>query len=209
MSTALNGKANDWSRVALDTVCERRIEQRDPRRDPERPFFYVDISSVNNLTKTIESPKQLLGREAPSRARQVIRTGDVLIATTRPNLNAVALVPPELDGQVASTGFCVLRPTAQINSEYLFLFVQAEEFVQNLSEIVKGALYPAVTDSQVRAQRILLPPVVEQQAVAVRLREQLAEVARARAAVKAQLESLDRLPSALLADVFQRNSDRV
>ncbi len=191
-----------WRTAAIGEVCLDRTETRDPRNEPETVFRYVDISSVDSQKKVITEARQLPGKEAPSRARQVIRTNDVLVATTRPNLNAVALVPPELDNAVCSTGFCVLRSNGQVEPEFLFAFVQAQSFVRNLSDIVKGALYPAVTDGQVLAQKLLLPPLPEQRRIAARLREQLAEVAKARAAVQAQLEAAIALPAARLRTIF-------
>lgn len=196
---------HEWPLVPLDRVCAKRVENRDPRSIPDGAFTYVDISSVDNLQKQIVAPKKLVGRDAPSRARQIIRRNDVLVATTRPNLNAVALVPGELDEQIASTGFCVLRPMEELDSVYLFAFVQAQVFVERLSEFVKGALYPAVTDGQVRAQLIPLPPLTEQRRIAGRLREQLAEVAKARTAVQAQLAAAQALPAAVLRRELESN----
>ena len=150
-----------WRWIRLDEVCEGP-GTRDPLSEPDKPFQYVDITSVDAITKKIVAPKTLLGRVAPSRARQVICAGDVLVATTRPNLNAVALVPQELDDQICSTAFCVLRPKDNLDPSYLFAFVQSAEFARSLSELVTGALYPAVSDKQVRAQPIPLPPLDEQ-----------------------------------------------
>ncbi len=99
-------------------------------------FRYVDISSVDNQRKSIVEAKTIVGKEAPSRARQMIRANDVLVATTRPNLNAVAIVPPELDGSICSTGFCVLRSNGQVVQEYLFAFVRTGQFIRSLSDLV-------------------------------------------------------------------------
>ena len=191
---------NGWPRVRLGEVCVSKTGTRNPVDAPDSSFRYVDITSVDNVSKRIVAPKELFGRDAPSRARQVIRTGDVLVSTTRPNLNAVALVPPELDGEIASTGFCVLRGSEEMDSEFLFSFVRTPEFVSRLTELTKGALYPAVNDKQVFAQFISLPPLAEQRRIAGRLREQMAEVARARAAVQAQLAAAHALPAALLRE---------
>lgn len=199
-----NGQAvalpEGWRIAAIGEVCVEQTETHDPRKDPEAPFRYVDISSVDNQRKVITEARQLLGKEAPSRARQVIRTNDVLVATTRPNLNAVALVPPELDNAICSTGFCVLRSNGNVEPEFLFAFAQTEEFVRGLSEIVKGALYPAVTDRQVRGKKLPLPPLPEQRRIAARLREQLDAVSQARAALHAQNETLDKLTHAIIRD---------
>jgi type I restriction enzyme S subunit len=197
-----NGQ-NGWPLVALDDLCERKIAMRDPRARPDEPFVYVDISSVDNKRKQIVNAQRLLGRDASSRARQVILERDVLVATTRPNLNAVAIVPQEFHDQIASTGFCVLRPSDKLDPEYLFSFVQSWDFVRRLSDLVKGALYPAVTERQVRAQKIPLLPLDEQRRIAARLRERLSIVAEACAALKAQLAAAESLLAAHLHAVFE------
>ncbi|MFQ5898168.1 MAG: restriction endonuclease subunit S [Candidatus Methylomirabilia bacterium] len=191
-----------WRWAPLRQVCDDAIETRDPRSEPHKLFRYIDITSVDNVAKRIVSTRTLLGRDAPSRARQVVLAGDVIISTTRPNLNAAALVQPDLDNQICSTGFCILRTKNDLDRDYLFASVRSKEFVENLSVLVKGALYPAVTDKQVRAQFIPLPPLDEQKRIAAILNEQMAAVERARAAAEARLEAARALPAAYLRAVF-------
>jgi len=188
--------------VKIGEVCEQRTGNCDPRLKPDQPFRYVDITGVDNRTKRIVEAKTILGRDAPSRARQIMHTSDVILSTTRPTLNAVAIVPPELDSQICSTGFCVLRTTPDLEPTYLFPFVQTDDFVQRLSDLVKGALYPAVTDKQVREQVIPLPPLEEQKRIAVILNEQMAAGERLRKAIEEELEAINRLPAALLRRAF-------
>ena len=85
--------------------------------------------------------------------------------------------------------------------------MQSEDFIRNLSDLVKGSLYPAVSDQQVRAQKIPLPPLAEQQRIAARLREQLAVAEAARQAAKAQLAAIEKLPAALLREAFDNGAD--
>jgi len=191
-----------WRWARLGEVCEDQTGTRDPRVEPGKTFRYVDISCVDNLQKRIIEARNLQGNDAPSRARQVIRKNDVLVATTRPNLNAVAKVPPELDDEICSTGFCVLRARAGLFPDYLFAFVRHEAFVSALSDLVKGALYPAVTDGQVKAQSIALPPLAEQQRIAAELNAQMAAVEKLRAGLEAQLNDINALPAALLRQAF-------
>jgi len=156
-----------WRWVRLDDVCIRKTGTINPNREiPDALFTYIDIGSIDNVKKRIAEPKKLLGKDAPSRARQRVCAGDIIVSTTRPNLNSVALVSVELDNQICSTGFCVLRPGRELDSAYLFGYVRTPEFINNLSNLVKGAMYPAVTDSQVREQFIPLPPLPEQQRIA-------------------------------------------
>jgi type I restriction enzyme, S subunit len=191
-----------WRLVRLGDVCEEAIPAQDPLTQPTKTFRYVDITSVDNKTKRIVVARQLLGRDAPSRARQVIRTGDVILATTRPNLNAVALVPPDLDGQICSTGFCVLRAKDGLDPGFLFAFVQTKDFVEALSRSVRGAMYPAVTDRQVQTQLMHLPSLQEQRRIVAILNEQMAIVERARLAAETQLGTANALPAAYLRALF-------
>lgn len=138
---------------------------RNPTKSPAESFVYVDVAAVDNIEKKIAGARTVIGVEAPSRARKLIRNGDILVSTVRPNLNAVALVSAEFDGQVASTGFCVLRATEKVLPEYLFYFTRSKPFIDGLTSLVAGALYPAVSDSQVLDQELPVPPLPEQRRI--------------------------------------------
>jgi len=155
------------TRIApLADVVTSSTGSRNPATRPEVEFTYVDVAAVDNQVKTITAAKVMIGADAPSRARKTICAGDVLVSTVRPNLNAVALVPDELDGQIASTGFCVLRAKRDcVLPEYLFYFVRSKVFVDGLVGLVAGALYPAVTDRQVMEQRLPIPSLLEQRRI--------------------------------------------
>lgn len=107
----------------LNELCERNIIFINPKTKPDKEFWYIDISAVDNTTKTITSPFKTNGKTASVRARQVVHKNDVIVSTTRPNLNAVAIVPSNLHGEICSTGFCVLRCGSELNPDYLFSFV--------------------------------------------------------------------------------------
>src|SRR5579859_2470710 len=128
-----------WARACIGDLVTS-VDQVGPRGGQ---FTYVDISSIDRSAKTIATPQVIATSAAPSRARQTLSAGDVLISMTRPNLNAVALVAAEYDGAIGSTGFCVLR-AVQVEPRWLFYAVQDYSFVSAMVEVVQGALYPAV-----------------------------------------------------------------
>ena len=174
----------------------------DPRSDPAVEFSYIDIAAIDRNAKAIRDTKTLLGAAAPSRARRAVAVGDVIVSTTRPNLNAVALVPPELDGAVCSTGFCVLRCGPTVTAAYLYYLVQSQGFVEQMTEKMTGASYPAVTDKVVRAFSFPLPPLEQQLRLVERLERQAATVEGLRRTAQAQLDALDALPAAALRLAF-------
>ncbi|WP_340124000.1 restriction endonuclease subunit S [Methylobacter svalbardensis] len=186
----------------LNDLCERNIIFINPKAQPDKEFWYIDISAVDNTTKKITSPQRINGESASVRARQVVHHNDVIVSTTRPNLNAVAVVPSELNGEICSTGFCVLRCGPELDPDYLFSFVQSKMFVDSLVDFVQGALYPAVTDKQVFVQSIPWVPLNEQGQIAAKLKAQFAEVETARKALDIQERDIKKLETQLLESIF-------
>jgi type I restriction enzyme S subunit len=81
----------------------------------------------------------------------------------RPNLRGSAWIPPQLDGQVCSTGFCVLRPSSKTTTGFIYAVIRSDWFVSELMKHVRGAQYPAVSDKDVFGVQIPLPPLSIQQ----------------------------------------------
>ena len=137
------------------------------RSNQIEPFLYIDLSSIDQKEKRIVVTSKILPKEAPSRARQLLREGDVLVSTVRPNLNGVAYVSLELDGATASTGFCVLRPKqGKLVGRYLYHWVQSPQFVEEMVKFATGANYPAVSDRIIKDSQIPLPLLEEQKRIA-------------------------------------------
>lgn len=148
----------------------KKTRQCNPASLGHPNFRYIDISSIDRQNKTIVEAQMICSNEAPSRARKLVSAGDVLVSTVRPNLNAVALVSKQYDSEIASTGFCVLRPDRNlIESTFLYYFVQAERFIQHLVQLATGAGYPAVSDTDILETEIPLPSLLEQKRIAALL----------------------------------------
>lgn len=185
----------EWTFTKIDQIAEK-CTQRKPSDDEE--FVYVDIGSIDRDAKIISEPQYLSGNDAPSRARKEISKGDVIVSLTRPNLNAVALVDDSFDGQIASTGFEVLKPIL-VESKYLFAVVRSRAFIDAISGKVQGALYPAAKAADIREYEIPLPPLAEQQQIATRLDALLAQVDTLKTRLNAIPTILNRFRQSVLA----------
>ncbi len=167
-------RTDRWPLVRLGEVCDGSVARI--RTIVAEAIDYIDISSIDRKTKSIVATTRHNTKQAPGRAQQVVRKGDVLVSTVRPNLNAVALI--NNDGGaiplIASTGFCVLRPKDELLSEYLHLYCQTDSFVEPLVSVSEKASYPSVTDSIVKDVLIPLPPLATQRAIVARLDSALA-----------------------------------
>ena len=122
---------------------------------------------------------------------------------TRPNLNAVALVPSELDGAIGSTGFHVLRAGESTEPRWLYYAVQNRSLVQAMSDVVQGALYPAVRPKDIRGFEVDLPPVDEQRRVVAEIEKQSSRLDEAIAGLKRVKASLKRYKAAILKAAVQ------
>lgn len=179
--------------ATLGELADESVEQTGPTSD----FVYVDISSIDRETKKIIEAKTLTLSQAPSRAKQHLRAGDVLVSMTRPNLNAVALVPEQLDGAIGSTGFHVLR-SRWLRPEFLLRLVQSQRFVDEMSALVQGALYPAVRPKDIAAFTFSFETPTQQTRIVAKLEELLTDLDAGVAELKAAQKKLGQYRQSLL-----------
>ena len=161
---------SSWYIVKLSDIVDI-VEKVDPKTEPENEFQYIDIASIDNSVQKITSPKRYAGKDAPSRARQLVKSGDVLFSTVRTYLKNIAIVDDYLDNQIASTGLCVIRPCSYVDKKYIFYYALTNGFLNPLNEIQRGTSYPAVRDSDVFSQSIPLPPLAEQHRIVAKIEE--------------------------------------
>jgi type I restriction enzyme S subunit len=136
---------------------------------------YVEISDVS-LVEGIRATTSMLFHEAPSRARRRVRAGDILVSTVRTYLKAIATVKEAPDNMVASTGFCVIRPTGSLDPEYAGWVAKSDEFVDEVVSRSIGVSYPAVNASQVVDIAIPIPPAEAQRRIAAFLNDKTAQI---------------------------------
>lgn len=179
--------------VTLGELADEPLEQTGPSGD----FIYIDISSIDRERKTIADPKSLALAQAPSRAKQALKAGDVLVSLTRPNLNAVALVPEHLDGAIGSTGFHVLR-SRWLQPKFLLALVQSQDFIGAMSALVQGALYPAVRPRDVAAYPFIFETLQQQTRIVAKLEELLSDLDAGVAELKAAQTKLAQYRQSLL-----------
>lgn len=154
-----------WSLASLGTLCEK-TDTVNLESEGGRMIEYVDVSSVSRESLKIESTSRFMLKNAPGRARKRIFAGDVIFATVRPTLLRAAYIPEQLDNQVCSTAFCVLRRDQnKAFDKFIYYLVQRDQFIQQLAEIETGASYPAVTDRLVKARIVPIPDVDEQREI--------------------------------------------
>lgn len=176
----------------VDDVADTSKLHRDPTKDAEEVFLYVDISSVDVVTGLIANPQDMEGAEAPSRARRVIKAFDIVVSTCRPTRGAIAVVPPRLHNQIASTGFCVLTAREGVNPFYLFYALRLPSTLEQFRKWSTGSSYPAILESDVEKTLVPVPDSATQD-----------EIARDMVAAMLEYQKLNRAAREHLAETLQ------
>ena len=143
-----------WEVKALSQVSDVNPEAWSRKNAPDG-VEYVDLA--NTKWGVIESTQYFPWKEAPSRARRVLRAGDTLVGTVRPANGSYSLVGS--DGLTGSTGFAVLRPSDPRYRELVYLSATSPDTVDWLHHLADGAAYPAVRPETVGGTEIVLPAV--------------------------------------------------
>jgi hypothetical protein len=96
---------------SLLTCVESVRPDFDPSRNPDSSFKYVELADIDTSIGLIRSVSQIKGEEAPSRAKRILKRGDVIVSRVEGSLEKAALVNAEYEGSLASTGFFQFRAT--------------------------------------------------------------------------------------------------
>ncbi|WP_028844906.1 restriction endonuclease subunit S [Thermodesulfovibrio thiophilus] len=185
----------EWEVVRLEN--EVYLNPDTLKYEKNKTIFYIDIESI--IEGQITSIKIYKTENAPSRARRLVKTQDIIVSTVRPNLKAFAYIKPKYNEYICSTGFAVLRAKNRLFSEFLFCLVLYDDiFLKQISKFITGSNYPAVNPSELLKIIIPLPPLSEQQRIAEIL-SQIDEVIEKEEKYK---EKLERLKKGLMEDLL-------
>lgn len=132
-------------------------------------FPYLEISGINLDTGVIRDLDIREKSSAPSRAKMLIRHGDILVSTTRPTRGAITHYSDN-NIIIASTGFAVIRKVNEniINRLYLFYILRLYFSLLQMGQRSSGGNYPAITQEELG--NIYIPiPMIEKQIKIVQL----------------------------------------
>jgi len=130
-------------------LAKRRFEPK-----PGKPFQYIEIGDLDQAGHA--ESKLVPGEEAPSRAQWIAKAGDVITSTVRPIRRLSALIEPEQDGYVCSSGFAVLKP-ATIEPEVLLVYLRLPVVCEILDLHTTASMYPAISTTDLLNVPIPIP----------------------------------------------------
>ena len=125
---------------------------------------YIDIASVKG-GQILELQK--LTNDFPSRAKRIVKKGDILYSSVRPNLKGYVYISDDIQNGVASTGFADIRVKEPntILSKYLYYIMTSDYISDDLISKAKGAQYPAVSFDDFETIKIPIPSLERQKEI--------------------------------------------
>ena len=126
----------------------------------ETVFPYIEIGAINITDGKIDDVSFVPVEQAPSRAKVIVRTGDIIISTTRPDRGAIIKITENENLYIASTGFSVIRNIdSNINPDYLLAILRHKLILLQMRQRSTGGNYPAITQEELSKIIIPIPPV--------------------------------------------------
>ena len=147
-----DGVPEGWEWRIIRDVAEVNQESLGNSFDGE--IEYVDISSVT--PGQINETAAYDFRDAPIRARRVVRHGDIIWSCVRPNRRSHAVIWHPRSNLIVSTGFAVLTPRT-VPTAFLYFATTTDAFVGYLENHARGAAYPAVVAGDFERAELLVP----------------------------------------------------
>ncbi len=168
---------------------------------------YIDIGNVDS-TGGINEIASYRFENAPSRARRIVRDGDVIISTVRTYLQAIAPIVAPPGNQIVSTGFAVVRPLAGVlDPHYCKYALRVPKFMWEVEARSTGVSYPAINASDLGDICIELAPLEDQKRIAHYLDRETAEIDALIAEKERMLALLEEKRAALVSQAVTRGLD--
>ena len=194
-----------WKIERLKYLATLNDEALAESTDPNFEMAYVDIGNVDAVAG-ITGTDTIVFEKAPSRARRVVRSGDVIVSTVRTYLRAITAIEAPESNLIVSTGFAVIRPQ-QLESSFASYALRAPHFVERVVANSVGVSYPAINTSSLACFPIVYPTIDEQRAIATFLDRETAKIDGLVARKERLVELLQEKRTALITRAVTRGLD--
>jgi type I restriction enzyme, S subunit len=199
-----------WRIDRLKDIANINENSLDAKTPDDYLLKYIEISNVNSRGIISEQAiEEIEFSTAPSRAKRKVFSGDTIISSVRPNLQAIAYIELDELNLVCSTGFYVVKPKYQhlFDNKFIYYFLLSENSKQYFESVAKGVGYPAVDDKDFKSLYSTLPPLAEQQAIAQYLDQRCGKLDAIIAIKQQQIKTLDALRQSIIYHAVTKGLD--
>jgi type I restriction enzyme, S subunit len=167
---------------------------------------YIDIGNVDENGNVAEIVNYKF-KDAPSRAKRVVKEGDVIISTVRTYLKAISQITWDCENLIVSTGFAVLRPKPKLESDFLNFSVRANYFLQKVCAESFGVSYPAINASELVNFEIAYPNLSEQKTIVSYIEKETAIINKTIGNIEKEIALVQEYRTAIIAEAVTGKID--
>ena len=189
-----------WGVKRIKDVFSANDEVLGQKTDPNYGFGYVDISSVDKYKGIIKKEKMTF-EKSPSRARRIVREGDIIIGAVRTYLEAIAQISEDATSLIVSTGFVVLRPKDVGDSDFYFYALRSGSFMANVVANSDGVSYPAINADKLMSLQIAVPPKEEMRTIIEHCKLEMSRMDELKQKIQTQITLLRERRTSLISHV--------
>ena len=187
-----------WEVKRLKCLSSVNDETLSEKTDPLFELVYVDIGGVDQNRGIVKREEHIF-EKAPSRARRIVKDGDIIISTVRTYLRAIAPIQNPEPNLICSTGFAVVRPSSGLQSEFAAYALRAVYFVEQVVANSVGVSYPAIDAGKMSGFTLPIPDVEDQRAIAAFLNRETAKIDDLIAKIQVAIERLKEYRTATIS----------
>lgn len=156
---------DNWSVTSLGNIATIDKNSLSANTSQDFSFEYISLSDVK-IGRINEKLQKYNFANAPSRARRIVKKGDILFSTVRPNLRGFAHYKRDNE-VICSTGFSVIRNKKESVQSYIYQNLFSLNIEKQLFSLVVGSNYPAINSSDVKNLKLPFPSILEQEKIAM------------------------------------------
>ncbi len=195
-----------WGVKPLRNLVSLNDETLSEKTSPDYEIRYIDIGNVNSDGVVAEIVNYKF-KDAPSRAKRIVKNGDVIISTVRTYLKAITQIKNDTDNLIVSTGFAVLRPRKLIISDFLNFAVRSNYFIETICSNSYGVSYPAINASQIMHFKIALPTENEQTEIVAYIEKETSQLNQLIQTIEKEIALTQEYRTALIAEAVTGKID--
>lgn len=186
--------------VALGEVAWIDAKLVDPRLNAYSSLPHVSGENIVPVTGELRELRSA-AEDGMESGKYLFSAGHVLYSKLRPYLRKASLV--DFSGLCSADIYPISTDGRRLSPAYARLLLVSPDFTRFADEASARSRMPKLNREQLFAYEFPLPPLDDQQRIALALKERLAVVEEARRAAQAQTDEMDALRAAIYRESFR------
>jgi len=133
----------------LSTICDKSGTRIRPFTGTKK---YIEFSNIDDFG-FINGCDELEYTELPSRAKIVVKTGDIIIARLKQSSDKISIITEDYNDCVVSTGFVVIKPKNH-TPEFILGLLKSDLIQNQIKSKTTGSIMSSITDDDFLSVKI-------------------------------------------------------